>query len=659
MKLKTALMVLASAVLLTHVSCRKPVPKSEMKVDGAGSGRVFEGIGGVSAGASSRLLIDYPEPQRSQILDYLFKPNCGASLQHLKVEIGGDVNSTDGAEPSHMHARDDENYDRGYEWWLMEQAKRRNSQIMLDALEWGAPAWIGGGVFFSQDNADYIVKFINGARKYYGLTIDYVGIWNETPYDNDWIKLLKKTLVANGLATKIVAADSVNTWEIVEALKRDSALQEAVSAVGVHYPGYVDYLMSGFRKGQPTYSSPSSAQHFGKPLWASEAGPWRGDWKGAEELAKIYNRNYIEGKMTKTEIWSPISSYYENLPLPDSGLMTANTPWSGHYDIQPAVWATAHTTQFARPGWQYIDSACGYLSKEGSYVTLKSPDGKDYSIIVETIDASASQTIRFQVTGGLSNGIVHVWRTNRWSQFVKLADVLSISGRFEVSVDPDSIYSLTSTTGQAKGSPRGPDASAFPMPYRDDFESYTLESTPKYFSDQGGIFAVAACSQRSGKCLRQVMPRRGIDWHYHPTPEPETVLGDMDWVDYQVSVDAFLGDAGYASVYGRVGLIPQNASRPESYELNLDENGDWSLNSYVGGTKKLLTSGHVSIPPKSWHNLELRFMGSSIEARIDRKMAGQANDSSHLNGRAAIGSGWGNSEFDNFVVQTLERANSE
>jgi len=26
---------------------------------------------------------------------------------------------------------------------------------------------------------------------------------------------------------------------------------------------------------------------------------------------------------------------------------------------------------------------------------------------------------------------------------------------------------------------------------------------------------------------------------------------------------------------------------------------------------------------------------------------------------AAIGSGWGNSEFDNFVVQTLERANSE
>jgi hypothetical protein len=293
------------------------------------------------------------------------------------------------------------------------------------------------------------------------------------------------------------------------------------------------------------------------------------------------------------------------------------------------------------------------LSKEGSYVTLKSPGGKGYSTVIETIDASASQTVSFQVTGGLSNGIVHVWRTNRWSQFVKLADVIPVDGRFEVSVDPDSIYSLTSTTGQGKGATRGPDPSAFPMPYQDDFESYTLGSTPRYFSDQGGIFAVAACSQRSGKCLRQVMPRKGINWGGHLTPEPETVLGDLDWVDYRVSADAFVGDAGHASVYGRVGLIPQNANPPESYELNLNENGEWSLNNYVGDTKKVLTSGHISIPPKSWHNLQLRFKGSSIQALVDGKVAGRANDSSHLNGMVAIGSGWGHVEFDNFVVQAL------
>jgi hypothetical protein len=617
---------------------------------------VFEGIGAVSAGASSRLLIDYPEPFRSQILDYLFKPDFGASFQHLKVEIGGDVNSTDGAEPSHMHARNDENYERGYEWWLMEEAKGRNPRVMLDALEWGAPGWIGNGAFYSQDNADYIAKFILGAKDHHGLTMDYVGIWNETPCNYDWVKLLKKTLLAHGLTTRIVAPDSVNDWKITEALQRDPALYQAVWAIGVHYPGYVDYLLSKFRKGQPTYSSPPSAQSSGKPLWASEAGPWRGDWKGAEELAKIYNRDYIEGKMTKTEIWSPVSSYYDNLPLPDSGLMLANTPWSGHYEVQPALWATAHTTQFVQVGWQYIDNACAYLPKGGSFVTLKSPDTRDYSIITETVDAPVSQTVNIQLTGGLSNGIVHVWRSNRWTQFVKLADVAPVKGRFEISLDPDAIYSLTTTTGQAKGAAREPAAAAFPFPYRDDFDSYTLGSTPRYFSDQGGIFAVAECSGRGGKCLRQVMPRKGIDWHYHPTPEPESILGDLDWVDYSASVDAYPGNAGFVSLLARVGSVPQNASRPDCYELSFHDNGDWALSSYVNGIAHLLTSGHVSSPPNSWHNLEMRLSGPSIEVRIDRQVAGEAHDSSHLSGMAAIGSGWGGSEFDNFEVHRLDKA---
>src|SRR5450759_1064303 len=86
-------------------------------VDGTSSGRTFDGVGALSAGASSRLLIDYPEPERSQLLDYLFKPGYGAALQVLKVEIGGDTNSTDGTEPSHMHTATDLNCNRGYEWW--------------------------------------------------------------------------------------------------------------------------------------------------------------------------------------------------------------------------------------------------------------------------------------------------------------------------------------------------------------------------------------------------------------------------------------------------------------------------------------------------------------------------------------------------------------
>ena len=69
----------------------------QITLDPSSSGRTFEGIGALSAGASSRLLMEYPEPERSQVLDFLFKPKFGAAFHHLKVEIGGDVNSSDGS----------------------------------------------------------------------------------------------------------------------------------------------------------------------------------------------------------------------------------------------------------------------------------------------------------------------------------------------------------------------------------------------------------------------------------------------------------------------------------------------------------------------------------------------------------------------------------
>ena len=156
-------------------------------LDGDSKGKIFEGIGALSAGASSRLLVDYPEPYRSQILDYLFKPNYGASLQHLKVEIGADVNSTDGSEPSSMRSRADHNYNRGYEWWLMEEARKRNPPIILDTLPWGAPGWVGDGHFYSEDMADYVADFLEGAKTYHHLDIAYTGIWNETQFDAAYV----------------------------------------------------------------------------------------------------------------------------------------------------------------------------------------------------------------------------------------------------------------------------------------------------------------------------------------------------------------------------------------------------------------------------------------------------------------------------------------
>ena len=48
-----------------------------------------------------------------------------------QVEIGGDTQSTDGTEASHMHFKGDLGCKRGYEGWLAREARRRNPKIKV------------------------------------------------------------------------------------------------------------------------------------------------------------------------------------------------------------------------------------------------------------------------------------------------------------------------------------------------------------------------------------------------------------------------------------------------------------------------------------------------------------------------------------------------
>ena len=614
-----------------------PAAGADIVLDAGKEGRVFEGLGAVSAGASSRLLVDYPEPKRSQILDYLFKPSFGAALQHLKVEIGGEVNSTDGTEPTHMRTRNEENYTRGYEWWLMQQAKVRNPGVLLDSLGWGAPGWIGNGSFYSQDMADYVVKFIKGAKSAHGLDINYTGIWNEAAYSIPWIKLLRSTLDANGLGrVKIVVAD-VYDLNIVTSFQTDSVLSNSIYAIGRHYP---------------SSQSTAAAQASGKPLWSAEDGIGGSTWSDARRLAKLFNRNYIDGKYTKTEIWSPITSYYDNLAAANSGLMRANTPWSGNYEVAPAIWATAHTTQFAFPGWRYLEGgASGYLPLGGSLVTLKSTNGIDYSVVAETMDATGSQTVTFHLTNGLSQAAVTIWKTTATSQFVQIAQLVPSNGVFSFTFQPECIYSLTSTSGQAKGNTTLLPGAPFPMPFVDDFEAYGTNRTPKYFCDQAGTFEVVARTDGQGQSLRQVLPQIGIRW----TGEfyPYTLLGDVHWRDYEVSADFLLETNGFAYLLGRVADVPGfGTPTPDGYWLAVNNlPGAWELHTAAG----IVASGSASLATNTWHQLRLSLRGDTIGCYLDAVLLTNVTDSTFSSGMAGLGCGWHGAQFDNFTVRRVHR----
>ena len=643
----------AQAVTTAHAAATAQAANTVINVSGTSAGRTFGGIGAISGGGgNSRLLTDYPQQQQQQILDYLFKPGYGANLQILKVEIGGDTNSTDGSESSHMHTRTATNCAAGYEWWLMEQAKARNPNILLYGLAWGAPGWIGGGSFWSTDMINYLISWL-GCAKSHGLTINYLGGWNERGYNISWYEQLRSTLDADGYgAVQIVGADS--NWAIANDIATNTAFANAVSVIGVHYP-----CQGGDGGNADSCPGNSTATSTGKPLWASENGSQDLN-TGAPALIRSIIRGYTDGNLTAYINWPLVAAVYPDLPYDTMGLVQASQPWSGFYSTGASLWATAQVTQFTQPGWQFLNSGSGYLGgsePDGSYVSLKSTDGTDYSTIIETTTASAAQTVSVNVSGGLSAGTVHVWATNLAAgdpagYFVQQPDITPSGGSYSLTVQPGYIYTLTTTTGQGKGTATSPAQAGFSLPYSDNFDLDTAGQQPRYLSQQQGAFEVAPCAGRSGQCVQQQAPVQPIEWDGNSNPY--TIGGNLSWANYTVAADVLIQQPGAVQLIGRAGW--QHSFGPagiNDYYLQVSNSGAWSIvRNNTSDSLATLASGTVSaLGTGTWHHLALALNGSSISAAIDGTTVGQTTDASYSSGMVGLGvAGYQTDQFDNLSV---------
>ena len=646
-------MVVVAATAAAVVVALPAQAATAITLNGASSGRIFDGVGAISGGGgNSRLLIDYPEPQRTQILDYLFKPGYGAAVQIMKLEIGGDTNTTSGAEPSHEHVRGVVNCTRGYEWWLAEQARVRNPNIKLIGLTWGAPGWIGSN-FWTTDAINYLIDWL-GCATSHGLTIDYLGGWNEKGFNTTWYKNLRAALNSRGYpAVKIIASDDFG-WGAADESLRDPAFGNAVGVFGSHY-------VCGYRSAQTNCPSSGNAVNTGKPLWASENGS--DDYNaGANAVARGINRGYIDGRMTAYINWPIIAAITPNIPWATMGVAVAPQPWSGYYSIGKNAWVMAQTTQFTAPGWQYLDSASGYLEgnrNNGSYVSLKAPNGRDYSTIIETMDATAAQTLNFTVTGNLSLGAVHVWSTNVRSNnsadhFVRGADLTPANGTFSLNVQPGHVYSITTTTGQGRGTATSPGQGTLALPYSDTFDSYAVARQAKYLMDAQGSFEIVGCGGgRTGQCVRQMSEQAPIQWTSQ-LAEPYTLLGDLSWTNYTVSSDVMLERSGYAQLIGRASTYQfQAPANVNAYYLRVTPTGSWSImsNSTSGNVRTLASGTVAALGTGRWHNLALRFSGSTITATINGTTVGTVTDSTSGAGQVGYGTGQGiTAQFDNLTV---------
>lgn len=689
------MMTLGASAAVTTAHAADPAPAVQtVQLRGDAGGRRFEGFGVVDGGgATSVLLKDYPEPQRSQILDLVYKPDFGASVSTLYVEIPGDGNSTQGAMPSHKHTRADLNYDRGYTWWVMTEARRRNPHLALDGTIWSAPGWIGdqggrfaGGAgdaaFFSQDTADYYVSWLRGLRDVYGLRMDALGMRNEKGVNYGLVKAMRKTLDGNGFASvRLHAFDNwpdESKYDFVKDLETDPELAAAIDVIGAHVNTDTSIVPASVR---------ATADKLGKPLWNTEAHVYKAGYDGLIGNVESFNENWIRSGMTRFVNWYGIAGLYTLEPYSGEkeAAVRANWPWSGHYEINPSLWGYAHYGQFTRIGWTYLDGGSGDLQAGGTYVTLKSP-GKDYSVIIETHKARGPQRVRFAIGRGLSTASLAVWRSNAHDYFTRQADLVPVRGVVELALDPDSVYSITTTRGQRKGAfDPVPPVKAFPFPYRETFDAYATPRQwgylPRYFADISGAFELAGCPARPGTCLHQAVPVPTMSWG--PDWKPYTIVGDDTWTDYEVGADVHVGRGEAAAVMGRVNNVGTGYGIiPKGYYLQLDEGGRVSLvvargkadkKALVGdgeqqamiraqhddseGGEKVLAAGQVA-GGTGWRALTLRFEGTTIRGFVDGTQVVQADDALYGRGMAGLmaaptAAGFSMPYFDNVVVNRI------
>ena len=624
-------------ILLIFATC-SVMAQQTVRISRQSTGKTFEGIGIVNGGgATSVLLKDYPEQQRREILDMVYKPKFGGAVSTLLVEIPGDGNSTQGSMPSHSHFRGDNNYQRGYTWWVLSEAKKRNPQLSLDATGWSAPAWVGH--YWSQDMADYYVSWLQGLRSVYGIEMDAIGCHNEKGTSYDFAKMLRKTMNERGF--KNVKLHGFDNWgnhkmDFLKDMQKDEELRNAFYAVSAHT----------FSEIQLTPEQRRMAEEMDKPIWNSEDHNYLPGFDALITIVKCFNENYIISGATKVINWYDIAGVYPLEPYScDPAMVLAREPWSGNYQVREALWGYAHYGQFTEVGWKYVDDGCGPLLKGGTMATLHNPKTGDYSMIFETKGTTERQTVKVRVGKGLSKGKLCVWRSTEQEPFVRQADMKG--GSFTITLEPTAVYSISTTTGQQHGSFANiPSSKPFPIPYSDDFEQYKKPAEwgylPHYLADLIGAFELVERPDHKGQCIRQTVGEHTLSWA--PEWHHYTILGDSAWTDYEVSADVYLNPQDEAAVMGRLCDVGSGYGIwAKGYYLKLDDQGNCKLvitrgklnqkeligdkeqqeailarkDVEIGGEYTLAETKVNDIAALQWHNLKLHFEGDRIAGYVD------------------------------------------
>ena len=355
------------------------------------AGPAWDGVGASFTGASARLLVDYAEPWRSQILDALFAPSGapsttdtfkGAAFQLLRLEIGADAN-TDGAGggPAHMRsAAEAPTAARGWAWWLAREAFARNPDVKVVLVPIAWPAYLNGGNASATDPfadpaaaAAHVAAYVPLFEAQSGAPVAAVGLW-ASPLANvsalpgivAYAIALRAALDAAGLArVRLLCADAAPGWDCLAAVDPANAAYNGPLAAAVGIVG---------NAGRPPRVIAASLPA-ATPVWVTSAysaytkAPQMSIADGAlaatnEVIETIVNGSLGGSARLPSAFLLPFGATgtpYAFGPNWLFGAVIASQPANGGWYPSPVAWAVAAITQFvpADGSWRLLPAGSG------------------------------------------------------------------------------------------------------------------------------------------------------------------------------------------------------------------------------------------------------------------------------------------------------------
>lgn len=314
----------------------------------------------------------------------------------------------------------------------------------------------------------------------------------------------------------------------------------------------------------------------------------------------------------------------------------------------PVVWATAHLSQFAQPGWRYLarGSGSGLLYQGGYYSTIVDPLGEGFALHVVKISLDHASCTRPQLPasqGGVSaENITFVlrgdmlmppgtklacWRSNFEQEmpilFEQQADItVGPAGTLQLDVAVGDYFTVSTVRTARHGgfvdAPVPKPQPRSPLPVMDDFDDVAISQQPRLWSQMVGAWEVHVDSANaSNRVLRQMAETVSVTlWRGKTVTMPTTVVGMREWQDVSIAGRFRLPsqEAG-ACVATRVDFVVS-----AGVVLCIGGDGRWNL-TYGGDPHATdhVASGRVSSAPAPgvWHAINLTTPGARATGWYD------------------------------------------